>query len=169
MPLHRRAASRLSVLPALSKEAGGGGKAAAEVFAIWAHIQAGWQPPDLRSPPYVWGSPSFNVDCASQILSGAGLWEDPLHLLSLGVPRDICHCENLSWCLLLPDAFPACSPDNVWVSLCCPTPGSLQSGNASCAEIRGVVLLAAVSALRSEKPEREWQGHLAPFGLRRKT
>ena len=42
--------------------------------------------PGSQELPYIWGSPSFNVDCASQILSGAGLFEDPLRLLSLVVP-----------------------------------------------------------------------------------
>lgn len=73
--------------------------------------------PRSQELPYIWGSPSFNVDCASQILSGAALFEDLLHLLSLVVPRDICYYENLFWCLFLHYSFPACGPDNVWFSL----------------------------------------------------
>lgn len=56
--LHLRAASRLSALPALSKEAGGGGKTVTgKVVAIWARVQAGWQPPGLRSCRASGGAP----------------------------------------------------------------------------------------------------------------
>ena len=58
VPLHLRPAFCLSALPALAKEAGGGGKTvAAKVFALWAHVQAGWQPPDLRSCRTSGGAP----------------------------------------------------------------------------------------------------------------
>lgn len=58
--LDLRSASCLSVLPALSKGAGGGGKTVTvKFFAVRAHIQAGWQPLDLRSCCKSQGTPNL--------------------------------------------------------------------------------------------------------------
>lgn len=64
----------------------------------------------------------FNVDCASQTLSGAGLFEDLLHLLSLVIPLDVCRCENL-FLVFAPALFlPCMRPRQCLVFTALPTP-----------------------------------------------